>query len=69
MFASDFGPILARAAYDPLAATALEEREIRETAALVRHWIVYHEVPLFRSSNRSPDEKGARAGGRRNERG
>lgn len=54
MFASDFGPILARATYDPLAATALDEREIRETAALVRHWIVYHEVPAARSSGRAP---------------
>jgi Domain of unknown function (DUF4381) len=57
MFASDFGPILARATYDPLAAVALEEQEIRETAALVRHWIVYHEVSLSRFANRSPDER------------
>jgi Domain of unknown function (DUF4381) len=57
MFASDAGPILARATYDPLAATRLEEQEIRETAALVRHWIVYHEVPLSRSANVLPVKK------------
>ncbi len=59
MFASDFGPILSRAAYDPLAATALDERETRETAALVRHWIAYHDVSLPRSSNHSSSKKGA----------
>lgn len=57
MFASDFGPILERATYDPLAATKLDEREIRETAAVVRHWIVYHEIPPSRSLNVHPMKK------------